>query len=82
MTKDEALEMAIEALNDSLTRFSTFNEMQHDAIQACIEALEQPSWQGLSEYDILSIDGLECVNENHLINFASAIEQALKDKNT
>ena len=39
----EALKLAIEALNDSLTRFSTFNEMQHDAIQACQEALEQPA---------------------------------------
>ena len=35
-----------------------------------------PSWQGLSVYDILSIDGLDCVDENDLISFARAIEQA------
>ena len=52
MTKDEALKMAIDALNDSLTRFSTFNEMQHDAIQACIEALAQPVQEPVSENDI------------------------------
>jgi DNA-directed RNA polymerase subunit RPC12/RpoP len=36
MTKDEALKMAIEALEDSLTR-------QDVAINACKEALEQPA---------------------------------------
>ncbi len=40
---EQVLKMAIEALEDALTRFSTFNEMQHDAIQACIDALEQPA---------------------------------------
>ena len=41
-----------------------------------------PAWQGLSEYDILSIDGLDCVDETYLINFARAIEAKLKEKNT
>lgn len=40
-----------------------------------------PSWQGLSVYDILSIDGLDCVDENDLISFARAVEQKSKEKN-
>lgn len=40
-----------------------------------------PSWQGLSDYDILSIDGLDCVNENDLISFAHAVVAKLKEKN-
>jgi hypothetical protein len=56
MTKDEALKMAIEALNDSLTRFSTFNEIQHDAIQACIDALDtkQPEQEPMTH--VIGID--------------------------
>jgi hypothetical protein len=87
MTKDEALKMAIEALNDSLTRFSTFNEMQHDAIQACIDALEQPAWQGLTDDEITKVykNSLIVHSDTHYefnnFKFARAIEQALKDKN-
>ena len=129
MTKqtEEALKMAIEALEDYPYEHRTAK--MDDALQACKEALEQPSAQepigyigvmtlqriksnysgidgygislkkllendiplythpapsrqGLREYDILSIDGLDCVDETYLINFARAIEAKLKEKNT
>ena len=131
--KDEALKMAIEALEDSLTR-------QDVAINACKEALEQPSknimenykemikekvdmqrrfrelpigidafpekstqnivtvptmigsiqyerlapWQGLSDDEMLDIadKSWEGISPHaDTMNFARAIEQALKEKN-
>jgi chemotaxis regulatin CheY-phosphate phosphatase CheZ len=98
MTKDEALKMAIEALNDSLTRFSTFNEMQHDAIQACKDALEQPEMtyeQGFAhgyeahraEWQGLTDDEVDniypCAEGVHdFRDIVRAIETKLKEKNT
>lgn len=46
----EALRLAIEALENSLTRFNTYNELQHEAIQACIDALES---QTNPEFDVV-----------------------------
>jgi len=38
-------------------------------------------WQGLSDDEILRIDGLECVDEEYIKRFARAIEVKLKEKN-
>jgi hypothetical protein len=54
MTKDEALKMAIKALEDSLTR-------QDVAINACKEALEQPTVAELNDEYLRDtyVDGLD-----------------------
>ena len=38
-------------------------------------------WQGLSDEEILRIDGLECVDEEYIKRFARAIEAKLREKN-
>ena len=72
MTKDEALKMAIEAMT------SPNNLSFLMAITACKEALEQPSWQGLSDDERYLNEG----RSPEEIEYARAIEQALKEKNT
>ena len=60
MNKDEALKMAIEALQNNQVYdcegkpMLAIEEANEKAIQACKEALEQPapSWQGLSDDEI------------------------------
>jgi hypothetical protein len=123
-TKDEALKMAIEAMEDLCEAFMLGADWRGvgvydgtvDALQACNEALETPEcnphpkaphgfnrnashsagryvcecegwqleWQGLSNDRIREI-GDNCLeNNNKLFNwidFARAIEQALKEKN-
>jgi hypothetical protein len=75
MTKQsKALQMAVNAL----TTCSRFEE----AIQACKEVLEQPSWQGLNDAEIFNLSQ-QC-DLNHilgLIDYGRAVEQALKEKN-
>ena len=106
MTKDEALKMAIEALD---TLMMEKDSIYQQALQACKEALEQPaqepvkqkvkvlyeknriqtceilpapSWQGLSEEEIDKLYADWERGSWDYINFADAIEQALKEKNT
>ena len=74
MTKDEALKMAIEVMNNYNDGW-TPDEMV-GAIKACKEALEQPAWQGLTEDEILAIP------VGSRLSTARAIEQELKEKNT
>lgn len=54
MTKNEALKMAMEAFdafsNDDISS-AKFMEIQHKAIQACKEALEQPAQEPVAEVD-------------------------------
>jgi hypothetical protein len=38
-------------------------------------------WQGLSDYEIFKIEGLDCVDEEYIKRFARAIEAKLKEKN-
>jgi len=38
-------------------------------------------WQGLSDYEIFKIEGLDCVDEEYIKRFARAIEAELKEKN-
>jgi tetratricopeptide (TPR) repeat protein len=71
MTKDKALQMAINAL----TNCSRFEE----AIQACKEALEQPSWRGLSPEEKMIIKIFTGFGDYEQL--ICAIEQALKEKN-
>jgi hypothetical protein len=77
VTKDEALKMAIEVMNNYNDGW-TPDEMV-GAIKACKEALEQPAWQGLTDDEI----GQIIVNSKSLlaIDFYRAIEQTLKEKN-
>ena len=98
MTKDKALQMAINAL----TNCSNFEK----AIKACKEALEQPAqgielewyvkgwddakrdWQGLTDDEIGDIycntpaQPISNGDIDLMFDFARAIEQALKEKNT
>ena len=83
----QALEMAIAAfyafMNEKITD-EDFKFMQWKACQACKKALEQPSWQGLTNDRIREIGDNSLDNNNGLFNwidFARAIEQALKEKN-
>lgn len=80
-TKDEALKMAIEALEMHVPHY--IKDRGCEAIQACKEALEQSSWQGNKEFVGLSDDeitniGISCQS---LHQVSRAIEQALKEKN-
>ena len=104
MTKDEALKMAIEVMenyNDGWTPDEMIS-----AINACKEALEQPTvaelndtylrdtyveglnqptWQGLTDDEINELHHKWIMNNNNKdtqYDFARAIEQALKEKNT
>ena len=38
-------------------------------------------WQGLSDYEIFKTEGLDCVDEEYIKQFARAIEAKLKEKN-
>ena len=75
MTKDEALKMAIDYLDGSYEA--------HKARKACQEALEQPAWQGLTddEIDKIYYKTFDTWSSEVDIEFANAIEQALKEKN-
>jgi hypothetical protein len=81
MNKDEALKMAIEALEHAeLVFYITKDDgskvsIYAETINACKEALEQPAWQGLTVDEILAIP------VGSRLSTARAIEQALKEKN-
>ena len=88
----EALKMAIEFLNDIGEQTYAIHGWQkieklNATIQACKEALEQPSWQGLSDDEINDIvnkirDDMYPWKDGMLVGkVARAIEQALKEKN-
>lgn len=80
VSKDTALKMAIEAM--TLPNNLSFLM----AITACKEALEHPSWQGLSDNEKLAIirkwKDAHTMREQELIGLGDAFEQALKEKNT
>jgi hypothetical protein len=93
MTKDEALKLALKALETELSidwtnndEFNASAEKMHEAITAIKEALAQPQriWQGLTDEEIDHIyTGIRAVH--HEIDsyvFARAIEAKLKEKNT
>ncbi|MCX7186919.1 MAG: hypothetical protein NTW57_06660 [Methylophilales bacterium] len=75
MTKDEALKMAIDWLDNQQLGYSG-----HSVRKACQEALEQPKqWQGLSDDEI---DLIVVKSETLLAkDIARAIEAKLKENN-
>ena len=80
MTKDEALKMAIEALEDFSTQYARLEPI----INACKAALEQPAWQGLTDDEIIDMyfqANISPQPHESIIGFIRAIEQALKEKN-
>jgi len=97
MTKNEGLEMAIEALEGLCETFMLGDDWigvgaydyTVDAINNCKEALALPDWQGLTDDEIATIDQSvdeQLLEDNFSVNdyiheFAGAIEQALKEKN-
>jgi hypothetical protein len=90
MTKDEALKMAVEQLwsCSMLMNLDHSDYLYEDVIKAhdaCKEALEQPSWQGLSN-DMVRAIGEKCEEKNrgilNWIDFYNGIENMLKDKNS
>lgn len=92
MNKDEALKMAIEALQNNQTYdwkgnpLTALDEANEKVINACKEALEQPAQKPLSDDDIFKIVstieqikpqyGMMLSNEWNILDFARAIEQA------
>jgi hypothetical protein len=80
--KNEALKMAIISFEAIMK--AGLEDTQAEILQ-CKKALEQPAWQGLTNDKIREI-GENCLEKNNglfnWIDFARAIEQALKDKNT
>ena len=84
MTKDEALKMAIEALEMHVPYY--VKDRGCEAINACKEALEQSAWQGLSDDEIEEVYekvsapmGVRRIYEVHTL--AKALEAKLKEKN-
>ena len=82
--------MAIEALEDaqkSLDGQFSCGNCYTNVIQACKEALEQPSWQGLSDDEINDIKtktimGANGMSVEQLLGLiVSLTEQALRNKN-
>jgi hypothetical protein len=90
MTKDEALKMAIEALEDNQHYIAenerhTYVMLYNEIIDKCKEALEQPAWQGLTDDEIIDMyfqANISPQPAKDVIDFIRAIEQSLKDKNT
>jgi hypothetical protein len=91
MTKDEALKLAIEVnewLKIKLWIDSCAADELDKVTNACKEALEQPAWQGLTDDEISDIychtpaRPISNGDVELMFDFAKAIEQALKDKNT
>jgi len=84
-TKNEALKMAIDWFEIAEMDITEFAYKQASPIiQACKEALEQPTWQSLTNDEILAIDDVTLGDyyvESMANNFARAIEKALKEKN-
>ena len=78
MTKDEALKLALEALEPLEfvgKRMDGGNPKIDEAISAIKKALKQPSWIGLDEDEFVYF----CAYVNH--EKLSEIENVLKDKN-
>jgi alanyl-tRNA synthetase len=77
-TKDEALEMAIDAMRSYQKYY------MNRAINACKEALEQPAWQGLTDDEIVAkvFENDELLARILYLNGVSkALKQALEEKN-
>ena len=91
VSKDEALKMAIEALakcKEAYLAGPNWQKVGYDILdksqQACKEALEQPSWQGLSDDEINTIYANtepDSKLDTYYMVLSRAIEQALKEKN-
>ena len=81
-TKNKALKMAIEAIE--YTNWSERTAKMETALETCKEALEQPSWKGLSDDELDEIvDRLNVSLILHcsIADFVNAIEAKLKEKN-
>ena len=87
MTKDEAIykmlfeagfKSGMQALRDGSTDvpISYFYESFVEQF-----GLPKEKWQGLSDYEIFKIEGLDCVDEEYIKRFARAIEAKLREKN-
>jgi hypothetical protein len=92
----EALKMAIEAISyqdslspdDSSTDWNCSRNELKKALDACILALEQPAWQGLTDDEINEILVNHDLNNvemagNHIdvVLLMIHVEQALREKN-
>jgi hypothetical protein len=96
MTKDEALKMAIDYLDGSYEAHKvrkacqkaleqpTVAELNNEYLRdTYVEGLNQPAWQGLTddEIDKVYYKTFDTWSSEVDIEFANAIEQALKEKN-
>ena len=83
MTKDEAIHKALKVLNCLNNDRVYETAWIKGAINACEEALEQPSWQGLSDDEINTIYANtepDSKLDTYYMVLSRAIEQALKEK--
>ena len=83
MNKDEALHMALNALEPDPELAEWYVEKHKEmAIKACKEALAQPErkWVGLTDEEIFETH--KQVDSMQYLTFGKAIEAKLKDKNT
>ena len=86
MTKNEALKLALEALetcnwvDDGGYGHAEYDHVStNQAITAIKEALAQRTWVGLTDEEITTLD-METSGTTH--DFVDAIEAALRSKNT
>lgn len=88
MTKDEALNLAIEVLQKNIWCDDDCNCSDRQAITAIKEALAQRTWVGLRDDEIYSVlENLQVMHHrppttDSRVIFAQAIEAKLKEKNT
>ena len=88
MTKDEAMKLALEALeewleHDTLEAMHIFETITvPETLQALRQALEQPEreWVGLTDEEILEAAGIDGA-DTWVFETAYAIEAKLKEKN-
>ena len=83
--KNEALKMVIKEFENVANEYFLINMRPPagivKAIQACKEALEQPSSQGLSDDEIDNLFNRWALSECTFLEMYNAIEQELKTKN-
>jgi hypothetical protein len=84
MTKDEALNLALEALEAALSDDQPYIDKSKEAITAIKAALEAPqrTWVGLTPEDTFEIGERLGLSDIAWVDLMQAIEAALKAKNS
>jgi len=75
---EEQIEAFAKALAEQPTNMVT---VPLDKLEDMQRRLKVTQWQGLSDEEILRLEGLDCVDEEYIKRFARAIEAKLREKN-